>query len=61
MDILIDLMFELKYAFQRKKLGAKPTLLALSVDRFTNSTWLEDLHHFKSIDQYLCLGKGSAD
>ena len=61
MKKLIDLMFELRYAFLRKKLGAKPTLLAISVDRFTNSTWLEDLHHFKSMNQYLYTGKGSTD
>lgn len=57
MNYIINSIFELYYHFFMKK--TKPTLLALSVDRFTYSTWLEDLYHFKSFDQYLYEGKGT--
>lgn len=57
MNYIINSIFELYYHFFMKK--QKPTLLALAVDRFTNSTWLEDLYHFKSFDQYLYEGKGT--
>lgn len=56
MNLLIDSLFELRYAFMKKP---QPSLLAIAVERFTNSSWLEDLYHFKSLDEYLDQGKGA--
>jgi hypothetical protein len=58
-NMFIDLLFELRYMFLRKKL--KPTFLVLSIDRFTNSSWLEDLYCYKTLDDYLYTGKGSTN
>ena len=41
-----------------KLLGSgRPSLLGLSILRFTNSTWLEDLQHQKRFNEYLFQGK----
>jgi hypothetical protein len=56
MNIILDTLFDLHYSFKKKP---EPTLLAIAVERFTNSTWLEDLCHFKTLDMYIDKGKGS--
>ena len=41
-----------------KLLGyGRPSMLGLSILRFTNSTWLEDLDHQKRFNDYLFTGK----
>lgn len=37
----------------------KPSRLAHSIVRFTNSTWVEDLFYYKNLDQYTFKGKAA--
>lgn len=53
LDVLEDSYVSLINMFRRQQ----PSLLALSMHRFTGSTWVEDLLHYKHVDHYLYKGK----
>lgn len=53
LDVLEDSYVTLISMFRRQE----PSLLALSMHQFTESTWVEDLLHYKHVDHYLYKGK----
>ena len=53
--LLLDVLYGMASSLQKKP---KPTLLALQVWHFTNSSWLQDVREQGRLHLYLDHGKG---